>query len=81
MKNENVYEAEILQKLPVEIALMDTSGIYRFVNNNFIPDKEFAKKIIGRNDEYLYQNYKIDKNSLDKRKEIFKSLLEKYNWL
>ena len=59
LKNENNFESEILSKLPVEIAILDTSGVYRFVNNNFITETEFAEKLIGQTDEFLYKNYFI----------------------
>ncbi len=77
LKNENNFESEILSKLPVEIAILDTSGVYRFVNNNFITETEFAEKLIGQTDEFLYKNYKLDKESLDKRREVFKTVFDK----
>jgi len=71
-------EWEILDKVPMEVAVYSTKGNYTFVNRQYVPDGDLAREIIGRDDEYLFRLLGIDVESARMRRDNFnKALTEK----
>jgi diguanylate cyclase (GGDEF)-like protein len=65
----------IFQDLPIEIAMYDLNGKYKFVNKLYIQDDDIRKKIIGKDDEYLFDLLGISLDSAIKRREAFQRVL------
>lgn len=61
----------LLQQIPMEVAVLDTEGIYLFANKYYIPDRKIARKIIGKNDEYYFKLMGITASQANRRGEYF----------
>ena len=66
----------LFHDLPLEIAMYDIEGCYKFVNKLYEPDDDVRREMIGKNDDYYFALKGIDSESLLKRKEYFKQALE-----
>ncbi len=66
----------LFQDLPLEIAMYDMAGCYKFVNKLYEPDDEIRKEMIGKDDNYYFELKGLDADSLSKRKEYFNQALE-----
>lgn len=76
LQKENDIESQILYNLPAEIAILNTSGRYLFFNKSFIPDQKLADNVTNETDNFLYRNYYIDKDCLEKRTQAFEKMLQ-----
>lgn len=65
-------EYNLLNKMPMEVALYDVKGNYTFVNKQYIGDKNIADSVIGKNDEYYFNLIGISPECVYKRKGNFK---------
>jgi diguanylate cyclase (GGDEF)-like protein len=61
----------IFEDLPIEIAVYDLKGIYKFVNNKYDVDEELRRSIIGRDDIFYFNKKGISKFCAEKRSEYF----------
>ena len=66
----------LFQDLPLEIAMYDLDGHYKFVNKLYEPDDEIRKQMIGKDDDDYFFLKGIDPESLLKRKEYFQQAVE-----
>lgn len=68
----------LLQDFPIEIALYDLKGNYKFVNKLYVKDENLRKAIIDKNDEYYFKLAGIDPQAAQHRFNFFeKSIREK----
>jgi diguanylate cyclase (GGDEF)-like protein len=65
----------LFNDLPIEIALYDVHGRYKFVNKSYEPDEQIRKDIIGRDDKYYFSLKGIAQEHADKRHEYFEQSL------
>ena len=59
---------QMFQHLPIEIAILDVTGIYRYANQKYIGDEELRKTIIGKDDDFLFDQAGFNPESLETRK-------------
>jgi len=69
------YEYALLENIPMELAVYDLDGKYRFVNDEYCSDPATAGEIIGQDDRYFFYRNGINQDALAKRKEHFKRVL------
>ena len=66
----------LFHDLPLEIAMYDIEGCYKFVNKLYEPDDDIRRQMIGKSDDFYFALKGIDSDSLNKRKEYFNQALE-----
>jgi diguanylate cyclase (GGDEF)-like protein len=77
IKNIDLQELyNIFQDLPIEIAMYDLNGRYKFVNKLYVQNDDIRRKIIGKDDEYLFNLLGISLDSAIKRREAFQRVLQ-----
>jgi hypothetical protein len=69
-------EYNLLNKMPMEVALYDVEGNYTFVNRQYIGDKNIADSVIGKDDEYYFNLTGISPECVYKRKGSLKRALK-----
>ena len=67
---------EIFQDLPIEIAMYDQHGKYKFVNKLYVQDDDIREEIIGKDDDYFFNLLGISPDSAIKRKEAFRRVMD-----
>jgi diguanylate cyclase (GGDEF)-like protein len=71
-KYVNIKEIyHLFHDLPLEIAMYDVSGCYKFVNKLYEPDESIRKQMIGKDDGFYFALKGMDDESLKKRREYF----------
>ena len=66
---------DLFQDLPLEIAMYDINGKYKFVNKLYINDQKIRKSIIGNDDDYYVKIMGVSPESIKKRKKYFQRVL------
>ncbi len=66
---------DLFQDLPLEIAIYDINGKYKFVNKLYINNQKIRKSIIGNDDDYYVKIMGVSPESIKKRKEYFQRVL------
>jgi len=66
----------LFQDLPLEIAMYDTGGRYKFVNKAYEADESIRKKIIGQDDSYYFKLKGIPVEYAVKRREHFELAMQ-----
>jgi diguanylate cyclase (GGDEF)-like protein len=67
---------DLFQDFPIEIAMYDQEGNYKFVNKLYARDEELRKSLIDQNDEFFFNQMGITPDSAVKRKTFFHQALE-----
>ncbi|MBN2709111.1 MAG: EAL domain-containing protein [Calditrichaceae bacterium] len=70
-----IADIEILNKVPMEIAIYDLQGRYQFVNEHYLPDRTMARAIIGKDDLYYFTVAGIYEECAGERKHQFERAL------
>jgi len=65
----------LFQDLPLEVAMFDSKGHYKFVNKLYEPDDEIRKEIIGKDDKYYFERKGINPEYAEKRMEYFQKAI------
>jgi len=69
---------DLFHDFPIEIAMYDLDGNYKFVNKLYATDQNIRKNIIGKDDAFYFNHLGINSESAEKRKKYFdRSILEK----
>ena len=66
----------VYQNIPMEVAIYDLDGNYKFVNENYCRDEQTSKKIIGKKDKFYASLKGISLDSMQKRRQYFKQILK-----
>jgi len=66
---------QLFHTVPMEIAIYDINGCYKYVNNYYAVDEEVRNAIIGKDDTYYFRLMGISLESIEKRKEYFNIVL------
>lgn len=61
----------LFNDLPMEIAMFDAHGRYKFVNKLYEPDENIRREMIGQDDRFYFDLKGIDKNLADRRLDYF----------
>ncbi len=73
----SVHEAsQLFQYVPVEVAIYDLKGRYRYVNSLYVTDDEIRKKIIGKDDAYYFKLLGISSECAESRRGHFEKAIE-----
>ena len=67
---------DLFQDFPIEIAMYDQEGNYKFVNKLYARDEELRKSLMDQNDEFFFNQMGITPDSAVKRKTFFHQALE-----
>jgi len=68
----SVREAsQLFQHVPVEVAIYDLKGRYKYVNPLYATDEEIRKKIIGKDDAYFFDMIGISRECVENRRRHF----------
>lgn len=67
---------QIFNTIPIEIAIYDTAGRYKYVNQMYIGDDELRTAVIGKDDEFYFSQAGLQLESLETRKENFQRTLQ-----
>jgi len=59
---------QLFQHVPIEIAILDTEGKYRYVNEKYIGDEELRGLIIGQDDNFYFEKAGFDSEGLKVRR-------------
>ncbi len=62
---------QLFQDLPLEIAMFDVKGHYKFVNKLYEKDQDIRRYMIGKNDTAYFERKGIDLSQADKRQVFF----------
>jgi len=66
----------IYQNIPMEVAIYDLEGNYKFVNESYCRDEQISKKIIGKKDKFYAALKGISTDSLQKRSQYFNQTIK-----
>jgi diguanylate cyclase (GGDEF)-like protein len=69
------YNFELLQEIPIEVAVLDKKGKYLFANKYYINDERIAKGIIGRTDSHYFKLIGLNQEYAKKRREYFEKAI------
>jgi diguanylate cyclase (GGDEF)-like protein len=69
-------EYKFLEQLPMEAAVFDLSGNYKYVNAEYIIEEKFKNEIIGKDDNYYFKLIGISSECADKRKDLLNKVLK-----
>jgi len=67
---------DLFHDFPIEIAMYDPDGNYKFANKLYARNEELRKSLINQRDEFYFEKLGITPDSADKRKECFQRALE-----
>jgi len=69
-------EYEIYKNVPMEVAIYDTDGKYKFVNKLYLSDDQLSGLITGKDDVFYGHLMGIQPESIKKRQQYFKQVLK-----
>lgn len=67
---------ELFQDLPMEVAMYDVQGRFRFANHWFEENEQIRKDILGQNDDYYFQRKGIRREAILVRRVYFQRALK-----
>ncbi len=70
------HEYALLESIPMELAIFDLEGKYKFVNREYCPDPEMNKELIGQDDAYYLYRAGYNQDVVAKRHDYFKDVLK-----
>lgn len=77
-KFELIEAFQLINNVPIEFAIYDLNGKYKYVNDQYIADENLRKSIIGKDDSYLFKKLGISSDCHEERKLHFeKAISEK----
>ncbi len=82
--NQKLFYENILNNIPVDIAVFDTNHKYIFVNKKAIKDDETRNWLIGKDDFDYAERKNLPDTFAKSRREVFNQLIatkEDYTWL
>ena len=62
---------QLFQNVPIEIAIYDLEGCYKYVNKHYTIDEHIRQDIIGKDDSYYFNKVGISLECAEKRIEYF----------
>ena len=66
----------VYKNIPMEVAIYDLNGNYKYVNYSYTRDEQLSKKMIGKKDQFYAASKGISIDSLQKRGEYFDRTLK-----
>lgn len=66
----------VYREIPMEIAIYDTQGKYKFVNKLYGGDDKVTRRLLGQTDDFYAKIKGINGDSLQKRRQYFQQILE-----
>ena len=70
---EEAYQ--LFQNVPIEIAIYDIEGRYKYVNKHYIIAEDVRHEIIGKDDTYYFNKVGISLECAEKRNEYFRQAI------
>ena len=61
----------VYREIPMEVAIYDTHGKYKFVNKLYGGDDKVTKRLLGQTDDFYAELRGINSDSLQKRRQYF----------
>ncbi len=73
----SIHEAsQLFQNVPVEVAIYDLKGRYKFVNSLYASDEEVRRQIIGKDDVFYFNLIGIDPECAESRRGHFERAIK-----
>ena len=69
----------LFNDLPMEIAMFDVNGRYKFVNKQYEPDEKIRREMIGQDDKYYFDLKGIDSDLANRRLDYFNQVINDKN--
>ena len=70
------FYQELLDSLPIDLAVLDIHQNYLYVNSSFISDPGTRKWLIGKKDSDLVQHFKMNQSIASKRAKSFSQVIK-----
>ena len=67
----------VFQNMPLEIAIYNPNGTYKYMNKEYLSDEDIAQRIMGKDDYFYAETVGISPESLDKRREKLQEVLSR----
>lgn len=67
---------DLFQDFPLEIAMYDLAGTYKFVNKLYTRDETLQRSLLGKNDEYFFKQIGISLEAVENRKKFFEQAIK-----
>lgn len=77
IEQQKTFYNSVLDRLPSDIVVWDSSHIYRYINATAIIDEEMRNWLIGKDDFQYCEKRGLDLSIAENRRKQFNSLLEK----
>lgn len=72
----SVDTLQLFRNIPIEIAIFDTDGKYRYVNPKYIGDAELRKSVLGKDDTFYFEKAGLSPEGLETRRYNFNRVLK-----
>ena len=72
----SVDTMQLFRHIPIEIAIFDTDGKYRYVNPKYIGDAELRKSVLGKDDTFYFEKAGLSPEGLETRRYNFTRVLK-----
>ena len=67
---------QLINNVPIEFAVYDLAGKYKYVNEQYLSDENLRSSIIGKDDAYLFNQLGISKDCGEERKIYFEKAIK-----
>lgn len=67
---------QLIENLPIELAVYDLAGNYKYVNEIYIVDEQLRKNVIGKNDEYYFNQLGVSLDFAKTRKKHLATVIQ-----
>jgi diguanylate cyclase (GGDEF)-like protein len=72
----SVDTMQLFRHIPIEIAIFDTDGKYRYANPKYIGDAELRKSVLGKDDTFYFEKAGFSPEGLETRRYNFERVLK-----
>ena len=72
----SVDTMQLFRHIPIEIAIFDTDGKYRYTNPKYIGDAELRKSVLGKDDAFYFEKAGLSPEGLETRRYNFDRVLK-----
>jgi diguanylate cyclase (GGDEF)-like protein len=67
---------QLINNVPIEFAIYDLKGKYKYINDQYLSDIKLRKTIIGKDDSYLFKKLGISLDCHEERKLYFEKAIK-----
>ncbi|ARA92498.1 hybrid sensor histidine kinase/response regulator [Rhodothermaceae bacterium RA] len=71
-----LFYEQILETMPVQLAVLDTGGRYRYVNPSYVPDAQHRQALLGQTDAGYPAAQGLDEPGIARRQHLLRQCIE-----